>query len=383
MTTRLLKNPPKIRRVNPPEIRRVNPPKMFQLDRTLRDYTALKARVHEVLILGRERIEQEFMRMRYDTGLLINEHVRLNEAHAGYGTQAIEKLGKDMDFDVTELRRFAQFAAAFPIRGGRRELGFNLPWTHYRKLMIVKDDARRWELALEAEKKGWSFEEVEARVRYAVGKDGEEKEPSRLPFVCLGPFFTYKIIRPETIHSRSPELLLDLGFGQALETALFPKARFGAETIVTAGPVPWSLVRAEGAEEGSLYTYKAYVERVIDGDTLKVEFQLGFGSRKREIIRLNHIDCPELSTPEGQAAKRFVESELSKCESITVKSVKTRKEKWGRYLGDVFYTPARDIKIPAGSTRSIGSGYEKPGSARPVYLNQLLIDQGHAVALRS
>ncbi len=124
-----------------------------------------------------------------------------------------------------------------------------------------------------------------------------------------------------------------------------------------------ALAKAEGAAEDVLYTYKAYVEKVLDGDTLKLEFELGFGSRKQETIRLNHIDCPELNTPEGQAAKRFVERELSACEFITVKSVRTRKEKWGRYLGDVFY--------------------QKEGKGKLVYLNQLLLDKGHAVRVRN
>jgi hypothetical protein len=111
MTTRLLKNPPKT----------------FQLDPALRDYAVLKARVREVLILGRERIEKEFMRMRYDTGLLINEHVRLNHDRAAYGAQAVLNLEKDFDIDHSELGRYAQFAQAYPISGGRRKLEFNLP----------------------------------------------------------------------------------------------------------------------------------------------------------------------------------------------------------------------------------------------------------------
>ena len=341
-------------------------PKPFLLDPALREYSMLKARVNEVLILGQQRIEREFIRMRYQTGLLINEHVRLNEDRAAYGTQAVFKLGKDFEIDYSELQRYAQFARAYPIVGRGRQLVFNLPWKYYRKLMTIKDDGRRWALTAEAEKSGWPFEKVEARVRYVVGKDGKGKQPSRLPLVSLGPFYLYSVIRPETIHSRAKEFLLDLGFSQTLEMDLFPEARFPAETMVTSvrdlRTGRYSLVKAEGAAADCLYTYKAYVENVIDGDTLKVEFQLGFGNRRRETIRLNHIDCPELDTPEGRAAKKFVESELAPCEFVIVKSIRTRREKWGRYLGDVFYS--------------------KKEGAPPVYLNQLLLDTGHAVRLR-
>ncbi|MBI2167789.1 MAG: thermonuclease family protein [Candidatus Omnitrophica bacterium] len=356
MTARLLKSTPKSSGA-------------FPLARALRDYAALKARVGEVLIAGRRRVEKEMMRMRYHTGLLINEHVRLNHDRAAYGAEAVLKLEKDFDIDHTELNRYAQFAKSYPIGGGRRQLAFSLPWIHYRKLMIIKDDERRWELTLRAEKDEWSFEEIEARVRHAVGKDPDGKQPDRLPLVCLGPFFTYKIIRAakgvlKYAPASSPqELLLDLGFKHRLEMSLFfPGARFTEGTIVTAAEGSFSLEKAEGAADDSLYTYKARVEEVLDGDTLKVDFHLGLGSRKGETIRLNHIDCPELDTPEGRAAKRFVESELAGSEFITLKSVRTRKEKWGRYLGDIFYS--------------------KNGSSAPMYLNQILLDKGYAVRVR-
>lgn len=356
MTTRLLKNPPG----------------MIHLDGALRQYSVLKARVHEVLILGRRHIEKEFMRMRYHTGLLINEHVRLNGERADYGAEAVLRLEKDFDIDHTELNRYAQLAKSYPIGGGRRQLDFNLPWSHYRKLMTIKNDELRYELTTRAEKNGWSFEEVETKVRDAVGKENDQKEPSRLPMVCLGPFHTYKIIRPETIRPKERELVLDLGFSHRKEMNLFPGVRYAAETIVTStrdSRGHYSVIKVEGAREDILFTYKAFVEKVIDGDTLKLDFRLGFGDRRGETIRLNHIDCPELDTPEGRAAKRFVESQLADCEFITVKSTQTRKEKWGRYLGDVFYT-----------SRHSRANADSP--VAPIYLNQLLLDKGHAVRVR-
>lgn len=349
MTTQLVKNPPKIL-------------KGFALGGALRDYAVLKTKVQEVLIVGRGRIEKEFMFMRYHTGLLINEHVRLNQDHAAYGSQAVLKLGEDFDIDYTELTRYSQFAKAYPIVGRGQLLELNLPWKCYRKLMIIKNDARRWKMTLQAEKEGWTFEEVEARVQYAIGKDEEKKRPSRLPFVCLGPFFTYKIMRAASLHSSSRELLLDLGFKHRLEMSLFGGARFAEGAIVTASENSFTLAKVEAANDDSLYTYKARVEEVMDGDTLKIDFFLGLGNRKGETIRLNHIDCPEMNTREGKAAKRFVESALEGCEFITVKSVRTRKEKWGRYLGDVFF--------------------ERKSGGPLIYLNQLLLDRGHAVRVR-
>jgi len=241
--------------------------------------------------------------------------------------------------------------------------------------MVITDDDERIRVTLEAEKNDWPFEKVEARVRYLVGKDKDEDAPPRLPRVPLGSFFTYKVIRVASLDAPAGELLLDLGFKHRLEMDVFLPAKFPEGTIVTSAKDAkgrYSLEKTrslnpsrQGLGQGDdlLYTYKAFVEAVVDGDTLKLDFLPGFGNRKGETIRLNHIDCPELDTPEGKAAKNFVERELAGCGFLTVKSVRTRKEKWGRYLVDVFYA--------------------RRGRGPLVYLNQLLLDKGHAVRMRS
>lgn len=326
--------------------------------KTLAEYPVLRSRVREVFVLGRERIEKELVRLRWETGRLIIEHVRLNGGRASYGQQAILKLEEDLGIDHSELGRFAQFAAAYPISVHGRKLKFNLPWSYYRRLITIQDDRKRFELTLRAEKSTWSLEQLENHIWQI--QHNEDETPFKLPFVCLGPFYTYKIIRPESIRSRAKDLLVDFGFGHTVELNQFEAARFMPETIVTAGQAR-SLIKVEAADDESLYTYKAYVEEVLDGDTLKLEIPFGFGQLQREKFRLNGINCPELDTPEGKAAKRFVESELAGCEFITLKSTRTKKEKWGRYLGDVFYTQPKQTKM--------------------IYLNQLLLDKGHAVPM--
>lgn len=343
----------------------------FPLDRALADYAVLKVRVGEVLVDGRARIEKELMRMRYYTGLLINEHVRLNSKRAMYGSQAIAKLEKDFKIERSELQRYAQFARAYPIVGGRRQLAFNLPWTHYRKLMVVPDEKVRERLTTQAEKSIWSFEEIKAKVRYAVDKSEAKEKITQLAPVILGNFYTYQIIRSERGRGEKNKLLLDCGFSLKKELRQFRSAGSFKEGLIIASNKDargrYSLKKFSDktlarTQADLLYTYRAYVLKVIDGDTLKVDFDLGFGDLKGETIRLNHINCPEQNTPEGRAAKHFVKTQLARTDFIVVKSVRTRKEKWGRYLGDVF--------LP------------RKGNS-PVYLNQLLLDKRHAVRLRA
>jgi len=321
---------------------------------SISSYAALRNKVRETLLLGQQKIDQARVQTYWQTGRDINEHVLANGGRAEYGKEVILKLSKDLDVGDELLYRCSRFAEQFPISSSWRKLS----WSHLRALCRVSDDRKRLELTQQAARNKWPSDVLETRIRNLLWDERVEaldgKIPSLLPVPVLGPFYTYKIIAPETVHSSSKQLLLDLGFSNRLEMELFPGAHFPAGTIVESrrrdegekhapkhapiarGNSIFKLVKSEKNED-ALYTYKAFVQRIIDADTFHVEFRLGFGQVRDEIIRLRGIDCPEMNTPEGQAAKRFVEAQLSGCEFITIKSTQTRKEKWGRYLGDIFY----------------------------------------------
>ena len=123
------------------------------------------------------------------------------------------------------------------------------------------------------------------------------------------------------------------------------------------------LLAQEPLKAGELpyFTYKARLLRVIDGDTLEVEIDLGFNTRVTHVIRLRGVNCAEIkSLPQtagrALAAKAFTEAKLKEVPFITVKTHKT--DIYGRYVADVFYVPA-----------------ENPGKTA-VYLNQEILDQG-------
>ena len=52
-----------------------------------------------------------------------------------------------------------------------------------------------------------------------------------------------------------------------------------------------------------LWTYRARCARIVDGDTIEVTADLGFGVHYEASIRLLGIDAPELPSAEGQAAR--------------------------------------------------------------------------------
>ena len=102
-----------------------------------------------------------------------------------------------------------------------------------------------------------------------------------------------------------------------------------------------------------MYEYKCKILRVVDGDTVDVDIDLGFGVwMHKERVRINGIDTPESRTRDkeekvfGLAAKERVK-ELLPIGSMQVlkteidKSGEDKKGKFGRILGDFkIYFPA-------------------------------------------
>ena len=89
------------------------------------------------------------------------------------------------------------------------------------------------------------------------------------------------------------------------------------------------------------YVFNCTIVRVIDGDTVDVDVDLGFGCWVRGNngrIRLFGIDAPESrggtveTKAHGLLAKKFVQEKLKVGE---VYKLRTKdKDKYGRYLGD-------------------------------------------------
>jgi micrococcal nuclease len=114
--------------------------------------------------------------------------------------------------------------------------------------------------------------------------------------------------------------------------------------------------KAEAAKPSDLYTYRAEVLRVVDGDTLWMKIYLRPRHWLKEKLRLRGIDCPEMDTAEGKAAKKFVEALMTRVVSVTITT--TKPDKWDRYLSDVFL---------------------ETNSGEELFLNNLLLENGHAV----
>lgn len=87
-----------------------------------------------------------------------------------------------------------------------------------------------------------------------------------------------------------------------------------------------------------LYTYKALIIDVYDGDTVTAIADLGFGVSIKLKIRLMGIDTPELrgvERPRGLIARNFLRGLILNKE-VVIKTYKDKKGKFGRYLADLY-----------------------------------------------
>ena len=115
-----------------------------------------------------------------------------------------------------------------------------------------------------------------------------------------------------------------------------------------------------------MYEYRCKIDRVVDGDTVDVDIDLGFGIwLRKERVRLYGIDTPESRTRDleekkyGLAAKSFVQDLLPVGSMQTLRTRKDDKGKFGRILGEfVVYDAVTD------SSRT---------------LNQIMIDRHYGV----
>lgn len=105
-----------------------------------------------------------------------------------------------------------------------------------------------------------------------------------------------------------------------------PESLAGISHVIPCNP--------DGASPNWVRTAK--LRDLHDGDTLTLEVDCGFDIAHKIKVRLVGVDCPELNTPEGKAAREFSWHFLTEIAGpLTLETVRDKTEKYGRYLGIV------------------------------------------------
>ena len=89
------------------------------------------------------------------------------------------------------------------------------------------------------------------------------------------------------------------------------------------------------------FTYRASIRSIYDGDTIRADLDLGFGTWiKNQPLRLYGIDTAEVRGPEREAglvAKRWLEARTPPGTPVIVETIKDRTGKYGRYLAVIWH----------------------------------------------
>lgn len=86
-----------------------------------------------------------------------------------------------------------------------------------------------------------------------------------------------------------------------------------------------------------MYTYNATVVRVIDGDTIDLDVDLGFNIYHKHRFRLHGIDTPEIRTKDLDEKERGILA-YERLEELcpvgsSVRVISVGRDKFGRYIG--------------------------------------------------
>lgn len=85
-----------------------------------------------------------------------------------------------------------------------------------------------------------------------------------------------------------------------------------------------------------MYTYEAKVIRVIDGDTVDLDIDLGFHTRVVKRVRLAFINAPERYTDLGKRSTEFLAKNIPEESKVIIKTQLDSSDKYGRVLGEIF-----------------------------------------------
>ena len=327
--------------------------------------------------------------MCWRVGKVIDQHLLQND-RAEYGKKFFAQLAQDVKIAERTIYQMRAFYKTYPQLPQSTKI---LTWTHYRDLIAVKNPEKRQfleDLTLENALGTKDLQKEISKVQAQSKATKIRKNPHKKLRLNRGKILTYKITEdggadlgfnillkrefltylglsplgaktPEILHFVQDDGLLEvqdeniLGNqnGEAVSQNSDPKYGIKAGKWRTLPKV-----------EKPTHTYKAELERVVDGDTIRVILDLGFGITHREILRLSQINAPESATKEGKRSTKELKEILKNVPFLIVKTNKT--DIYGRYVADVFFAENNEEN---NVQKIADSG---------TYLNQLLLDRGLA-----
>ncbi|MFT6220400.1 MAG: endonuclease YncB(thermonuclease family) [Rickettsiales bacterium] len=290
----------------------------------------------------------------WQMGKLISEDILQNN-RAGYGENLFKKLETDLNINQRSLYQMQDFYKSYP---QIPKNDANLNWTHYRTLAQIKDDSVRKNMENLVIENSWGTNHLAKEIKNLKPEKTKINTSKSQLKPIRGQLFSYPLVEI------NEKIFLDLGFN------IFKEIEEN---------LPSNLQKVDVSKDDQKYsftksilpakkfnTYKAYLDRIVDGDTIRVTIDLGFKILHKEIIRLKAINTPERGTKGGKESTQFVTDIFNNVEFFVIKTIKN--DIFGRYVADIF--------LPSGEEKN-----PQEIADHGIYLNQILLDEGLAVIL--
>ncbi|MBP7710747.1 MAG: hypothetical protein KA100_06750 [Rickettsiales bacterium] len=320
-----------------------------------------------------QSVTRHKVELAWKIGQSLNQHLSEN-AESDYGKQLFKKLESDVGISTQVLYKMRSFYQAYP-KLPKDDAALN--WSHYRVLAGIKKTEERKYLEDLTKQNEWNPHELQAeavkvktsniakiranKAAKPVVKNVKKLLPTR------GKLFSYPLIKLQA----DSKTYVDCGFGifreweEGLSGELLGQLEKSKQIVdVSKKDKNYSLKKSQLGSK-KINVYKAFVTRVVDGDTLHVVLDLGFKIMHQEILRLKGIDAPEIGTQAGKKSARRLSKILKNVPFVIVKSFRT--DIYGRFVADVFLAGQ-------GAANSDPQQVADEG----IYLNQLLLDLGAA-----
>lgn len=327
---------------------------------SLESYNTLLKKIKKTLGESQENIvktiNHQKVVMSWNIGQIIDDHLKKNSG-TGYGEKLFLQLEEDTAIKVRTLYQMRGFFKAYP---ELPKADTNLSWSHYRNLVTVKDPQKRQDFEFFAIENNLGADKLQQEIRKENAKKTKPAKANKTTTLKQltyqrGSLFHYKI---KTLNHPQKGNFIDCGFNIFFPTKN-PLPGSNGDVIESVKIGDNFIFKTSTTPTNQLHTYKAYLDRVVDGDTITVMLDLGFGIQHKEIIRLAKINAPESKTIEGQKSTTALKELLKDVPFLILKTNKT--DIYGRYIADIFFDKN---ELDAQKVADEGA-----------YLNQLLLDQ--------
>lgn len=264
--------------------------------------------------------------MAWQIGKAINEYLSKN-SQTGYGEKLVIQLAKDISITTTVLYKMRNFYQTYPQLPKDEDA---LNWSHYRVLSGIKKADERKYLEDLTKQNNWAVNTLQQEINKSkeqtikssptnnkTQKQKTKPNPTNKKLYPIrGNLFSYSLIS----FDNNKKTYIDCGFNifKEIETNLKDSQ---IVDVIKKDEEDYSLKKST-INPKKLHVYKAYLDRVVDGDTIRVILDLGFKIHHLEILRLKGINAPEMNTDEGKRSYKVLNDILKDAPFLIIKSIK-------------------------------------------------------------